>query len=182
MPPSGPLPWKQGNVGVLVEVKKALKGIKWCLDGGTLLGAVREGRLFPWRACLNILIVKNYELACKRMLKIGFEFLRTELVRHDAYIAFNFLTEKADGYTRPVGPVNRMYNVKLPRHFFDKLGTATLDGISFPVPGHVEDYLTSEYGNWKVVNKHHRSWLAFHEFIIDGSGGYKHLPKGCWHD
>lgn len=189
-----PLPWKQGNVDVLVKIKEILKGHKWCLDTGTLLGAVREGRLLPWRACLNSVIIGDYEKARTLLKRGGFRFVNSAAQFYDdalfhggahepsAFVGFQSVTKVRDGYIRHLGSGVRAYVVKLPRYFYDKLSTCTLDGIVFPAPDHKEEYLKSCYGDWKKVVKRHRSWQSFGEYICGKTGMYKKLPKGCWHD
>ncbi len=206
--------WKPGSVEVLVEIKNALKNCRWYLEGGTLLGAVRSGTLIPWRACLNIGALGNHKKVYRALEKIGFEInihcapIRPLAVatRHDAYVDVVLGTKVKAGWIF----YTVFHKVLMPKRFFEKLDTVTLDGIEFPAPAFKEEYLTSTYGNWKkddhrhiVCPPHERfavETIPVHDevyemvyrrpgWVFTGSDpmllqsfGTRNCPEGAWHD
>lgn len=166
---------KKGSVKVLTEIKEALKGSRWYICGGTLLGAVRAGALIPWRACLNVGIIGDPDKELQKLRDVGFEIKvhwQDEITmavarRRDAYVDVIVCKDAGDGVLVLARKNTEWRVAKLPKKFFEKMGTAQLGGVDFPTPGHVEEYLELKYGNWKVVNRKHNATNSFTRYIID---------------
>jgi phosphorylcholine metabolism protein LicD len=153
-------------------------GVRYCLDGGTLLGIVREGRLLPWdsdmdlfvpsteipklRKCILPLWLRGYKLRLTRvtedygpMPKDGLRILkartRKRLVSRGDVLLDIFVKYADDEkyYWSVIGKGKTIYK-SVPRHFYDNLATIDFDGKSYPIPEDIDGYLTCRYGDWKV--------------------------------
>lgn len=151
-------------------------GIKYCLESGTLLGIVREGRLLPWDNDLDLfvdsadvdkldklkwpLFIRGF-LIKKYRVKEDFGPLRRGNVRILKIKSWRlFKKDKqrllidlfvkypdAERYYWSVGK-RHIVNKSVPRHHYDTLSSIEFDGRIFPIPSEIDDYLTRRYGNW----------------------------------
>lgn len=129
-------------------------GIKYWLDGGTLLGAVRDGEMIAWDRNINIGILKN-------------DLQKVKSVNKHLQVKGYYLTSYGNGYLVNYSRKNnlcvKMYSyLETPEWFkiggsrykseyFLKLDKIKLNGIEYPCPKEVEKFLCEQYGeNWKI--------------------------------
>ncbi|SFB84058.1 Phosphorylcholine metabolism protein LicD [Marinospirillum celere] len=151
--------------------------ITYCLDGGTLLGIAREGRLLPWDDDLDLFVAgKDADklLKCRFPLWLKGLRVRTEYCEQDHHalkkgqlrvvkfrnrknlvsrgeVLLDAIVKYADDdfYYWSVG-MGTIVNKKVPRHFYDNLSTLEFDGKHYPVPADLDGYLTCRYGDWQT--------------------------------
>lgn len=154
-------------------------GIRFCIDGGTLLGIVREGRLLPWDNDLDFfvpadqaphilklrwhLLLLGCKLKCSDVLettgpmpKGGARIYKIKLLRRidgqRIVIDLIFKYPDATHFHWLVGS-NPHVHKKVARRFYDTLETISYEGATLPVPSDVESYLTERYGDWRTPKK-----------------------------
>lgn len=155
-------------------------GIRYCLDGGTLLGIAREGRILPWDDDLDLFIAgedaeklsKCHFALFRKGIRVSkdnvredFGALKTGKLRMIKYtnrkrliqrgpLVLDAIVKYADDefyyWSVGKGPV---VNKKVPRHFYDNLTTIHFDGKDYPAPTELDAYLTCRYGEWKIPVK-----------------------------
>ena len=155
--------------------------IPYWLEGGTLLGIIRENRLLPWdndmdisikeeyyEKLLNIIKTLNYRVrfkefekddepfkkGVKRLVKVRnskFLFFRGE-VSLDIFIKFR----KDDEYFWQVGHKKKSVDAS----FYEELITHQFNGKRYMIPKLYEEYLTHRYGDWKTPVK---EWNTFRD-------------------
>ena len=171
-----------------VTAKKMLKdvcrildenNIPYTLEGGTLLGIIRENRLLPWDNDLDITIVDDHlDKFIKIRWKIWLAGYRTRIrkskkdmphfptgsvrlikVQTRKFLLKGvslldvFVKTKVDGkYFWTVGIKNPVLK-SVPHHFYEELTKFRFDGYDYSVPVKYEDYLTYRYGDWKIPVK-----------------------------
>ena len=166
----------------LIDVCRLLDkyDIPYVLEGGTLLGIIREQRLLPWDNDVDITILeKDYEKLIGLRVKFwfaGYKFrpkvLDNELGPFPArtiklirvktkkfYIASGipimdiFLKKKVgNDYFWVVGKPNPVLK-SVPAEFYEKRTRFNWKGYDFQVPADYEGYLTVRYGDWKKTVK-----------------------------
>lgn len=150
------------------------EGIVYHLEGGTLLGIVREQRLLPWDHDTDISILREdlpaVERALKKVRKKGWRIsLKTyeEAVDHaeigdtrmvrikdrklhfiagDNVLDF-FIKTRKDGfvYWQALGNIMRV-----DAKYYDGFETVSWRGRELKVPVDYKGYLTEKYGDWSV--------------------------------
>lgn len=154
--------------------------IRYCLDGGTLLGIVREGRLLPWDNDLDLFMpstevdklsrikwplwLKGYKVKevfmreshgpmQKGDLRI-FKIKTRKLFFRKQKLLLDIIVKYPDEshYYWSVGG-DEVVNKRVPRVYYDKLDAVQFNGKSYPIPGRVEEYLTCRYGDWQTPVK-----------------------------
>ena len=148
--------------------------IDYWLEGGTLLGVVRENRLLPWDNDLDISIKEEewpklekvlskikylvdtkqfnqdkspFKKGVTRIVKVRTRrlyFFRGEITL-DIFIKF----KKDDTYHWQVG--NKPKSV--PAHFYSKIITRAFAGKDYKIPENYTEYLTHRYGDWETPVK-----------------------------
>ena len=154
--------------------------IPYWLEGGTLLGIIRENRLLPWDNDMDIsmyiadrwkllkvtikLIFKGYRISTRFYNKDMGPFKKRELrmIKVRNYEKFMkkgevmldiFLKKKVDNdYYWTVGIKSPVLK-SAPAKFYDELITIEFDKKDYLIPLDYEGYLTYRYGNWKVTVK-----------------------------
>jgi len=156
--------------------------IDYLLEGGTLLGIIRENRLLPWDNDLDISITEKFynELIhiIPQLKKLGYmvwsktfdydeEPLSTQKIR-----IIKLRTRKLHFIRGEVGldifikfkKENRYYwqvgeKIKSsPAHFYDNLTFHTFNNKQYMLPQQYKEYLTYRYGDWKQIKK---DWNTF---------------------
>ena len=174
---------KNGEIALkmLKDVTNLLddNNIEYWLEGGTLLGVIRENRLLPWdndmdisvkeeeySKLLDIIKSLNYRVrfkefekdddpfkkGIKRLVKVRnskFLFFRGE-VALDIFIKF----KKDEEYFWQVGKKKK----SVPSYYYQDMIKHDFDGKSYLVPKLYEEYLTCRYGDWKTPVK---EWNTF---------------------
>lgn len=153
--------------------------IPYVLEGGTLLGVVRENRLLPWDNDVDITITedqlervlalkwrfaisgyrikplpikeerKHFPIGSVRMVKVK----RKKLFREKLGIMDVFVKRKrGDQYFWVVGQTDPVLK-SVAAHFYEQLGRFRFDGYEYSVPKDYEAYLTCRYGDWRKTVK-----------------------------
>lgn len=148
--------------------------IDYWLEGGTLLGVVRENRLLPWDNDLDISIKEDqwpklekilkkikyrvrerrfttdnapFKKGVTRLVKVSnrrFYFFKGEVVL-DIFIKF----KQDEDYFWQVGNTQK----SVPANFYAKTILYPFLGKDFKVPENYTGYLTNRYGDWKTPVK-----------------------------
>lgn len=154
-------------------------GIPYVLEGGTLLGIIRENRLLPWDNDLDITITDGYlpelmklkwvfrlagyqlkerrikeevpyfPIGTVRLVKVK----KTRLFRKNLGILDVFVKKRIDDrYYWVVGQGNPVLK-SVPCHFYEKSIRYGFDGYDYSIPSDYDDYLTCRYGDWRITVK-----------------------------
>lgn len=154
--------------------------IPYTLEGGTLLGIIRENRLLPWDNDMDLTITENHiPKLLKNLWKLKLSGLRVRLrrfkkdvgpfstndirilkVRNYKFLFFRgdvmvdvFLKRKVDdNYFWTVG-IKKPVLKSSPAHFYEDLTTIEFKGNAYSIPIEYDNYLTYRYGNWKIPVK-----------------------------
>ncbi|MCK5442432.1 MAG: LicD family protein [Maribacter sp.] len=171
----------------LVEAEKLLSDvitvfeschITYWLEGGTLLGLRREGRLLPWDDDLDISIHESEKSKLKRLeqnlRKKGFRFrirkfqrdsdhfkkgdLRMIKIRNKHFFGlikgkvcldiFIKYTKNGKTYWEIA---NKVKNV--PSKYYSSFSSLDFNGKSYSIPKLTDEYLTYRYGDWQTPVK-----------------------------
>jgi len=151
-------------------------GVRYWLEGGTLLGVVREQRLLPWDTDVDLSItehalpallrsllwfrLRGYRVrvrrqqseqgpmrrGCVRMVKI---YDRKALFfKGDLNVDIFVKYAAGDRYFWTVG-TNPAVLKSVPARFYEELAPWSFQGRPYTVPRDAEGYLTARYGNWR---------------------------------
>jgi lipopolysaccharide cholinephosphotransferase len=154
------------------------KHIWYCLDGGTLLGIMREQRLLPWDNDIDLCVVAD---DCDRARSLVWYFRRqgywvsVKRIRHhhppmkkgDVRV----IKLRNRRYFTVAGPVrldifikysfgsnhywvegSRMKETKksVPKNYFDRIISTELNGKTYWIPEAYDEYLSFRYGDWRT--------------------------------
>lgn len=167
---------------MLLKVCRILdkNNIHYILEGGTLLGIIRENRLLPWDNDLDLTII---EQDMDRVLKLKNQFwlagykirprkskkemphfpigsIRLLKIKKKKYIFASgiglmdiFVKKKIDDkYYWIVGQHDHVLK-SVPSYFYENFTRYNYDGYDYSVPADYENYLTYRYGDWKKTVK-----------------------------
>ena len=177
---------------VVTIIKKS--GIKYWLEGGTCLGAIRDGKLIPWDHDLDVGIeytnkesidslIKNlkkkyylkirefpnlnevWNLGPYRLIKI---YQRKHIIFHEELCLdiFIFYKHKLNNNTSKMVYKYVVFNKNgyHPSKYLDTVKSIDFYGSKFNVPNNVEEWLQTKYGSDWKTPK--KSW---HVLIDDGT-------------
>jgi len=155
------------------------KGIEYILEGGTLLGVVRENRLLPWDTDVDVSIrsdqveavksvlwkfwLRGYKTRIKRFKKDVGPFKKGDIriikiQKHKFYIKKYELLDifvkykVGDEYLNVVGKKPAIVR-SVPAKYLELSDVVYFKGQGFSVPIDKEEYLSLIYGDWKVPVK-----------------------------
>ncbi len=153
------------------------RDIEYWLEGGTLLGIIREDRLLPWDNDMDISLTEDYydaildaiddikelgymvwskefekdeppfKKGVKRIIKIRNRKLY--FIRGEVALDIFIKFEKDGEYFWQVS--NKRKSV--PSHFYNNLREHRFKGKRYLIPKESEEYLTFRYGDWKIPIK-----------------------------
>ncbi|TKB47591.1 LicD family protein [Ferrimonas sediminicola] len=152
------------------------EGIVYHLEGGTLLGIVRDGRLLPWDKDLDISVSDKDIARTRRVLRqvfwagwklksrnfsvkgsgmSGIRILkledRTGGLFHSGHDYLDIFTKTRNGkhvYWQAAGKIMRV-----DAKYYDGFEEVAFKGRLLKVPLHHREYLTEKYGDWSQVVK-----------------------------
>ncbi len=161
-----------GVVDILNDAK-----VPYYLEGGTLLGIVREGRLLPWDSDTDISIMRRDLPGLMGLLpkirNLGWR-LRTKKYKQDHLFAKKglpriikvkdrkslikktsncldiIIKDELDGH---VYWEAADFVMKVENSYYDGFDEIEWRGRSLKAPRNYTDYLTEKYGDWSVVQK-----------------------------
>jgi hypothetical protein len=133
-------------------------GITWWLTCGTLLGAVREGRVLPWDGDIDLGVWPEDMPAVQTAFEnAGWPFLRAtpqQLIPHKNGIKVDIHPHHQDGEMVYflLGEEEEL-RMDYPAHLFDDMEMSSLYGWGVLTPSPAEDYLIHQYGeDWFIPN------------------------------
>jgi len=142
----------------LKGVRDCLKGMKWSLNCGTLLGAIREGDFITWDKDIDLLLSDEHKDQLPQLVKcLNEKGLRANLV---TAWAMHFIQIQ---YRSCPGHIGCPHGINLFTKFFkEKMRMVKVRGEEFPVPKNAEQLLTDRYGDWKIPLSN-RDWAKLWE-------------------
>jgi phosphorylcholine metabolism protein LicD len=144
--------------------------VKFVIDGGTLLGIVRENRLLPWDNDLDFTLFSDGALKIDDVLKSfsneGYSVEKTlfprpykNIKRGDlrickissgkVFVDLIFKYEYEGNYYWMVWDTLK----GVPLKFYENPAAIEFNGAIYPTPDYVEEYLELRYGDWKTPQK-----------------------------
>ena len=144
----------------IINILKS-KNIFFFLQGGVLLGAVRNSNFIQWDWDVEISLFSDEffekrDLIKNALLENGFKIFKEnyerERIKIDVYKYQDYATT---GYTLFGWTFNKEKNkilrgeINIPSMFMDNMEKITFFDEEFYCPGPVNDYLTYQYGNWR---------------------------------
>ncbi|HRD19208.1 MAG TPA: LicD family protein, partial [Candidatus Marinimicrobia bacterium] len=154
--------------------------IPYWLEGGTLLGIIRENRLLPWDNDLDISIRSEDFDRLRRILpKFFYQGMIAKVRGHKIddppfqkgevrlikvyatkYLFFKtplvldiFVKKKLDDQYYWVVGVKRRAKKAVPARFYDELTTVQFNHKTYSIPKLTDEYLTYRYGDWRTPVK-----------------------------
>ncbi|HPD25707.1 MAG TPA: LicD family protein [Candidatus Marinimicrobia bacterium] len=154
--------------------------IPYWLEGGTLLGIIRENRLLPWDNDLDISIRSEDFDRLRRILpKFFYQGMIAKVRGHKIddppfqkgevrlikvyatkYLFFKtplvldiFVKKKLDDQYYWVVGVKRRAKKAVPARFYDELTTVQFNNKTYSIPKLTDEYLTYRYGDWRTPVK-----------------------------
>ncbi len=160
---------------LLIRVKKLLEknNIPYWIESGTLLGFIREKGFLDTFKNVNIGIhaefiekfktVNFYSILGYRFKpsydRSGYKwidgyccgFFTQPLILFEKNIPLHITPRFAVGDTvRWIDGINGRICKSVSSHYYKKLDTVSINGITFPIPQDTEKYLAERYGDWKI--------------------------------
>lgn len=147
-----------------LEICKILEesDLTYFLQGGVLLGARRENNFIEWDWDVEICVFNNefnlkFEKILKKLLEKNFKVINCRKQNFDSKIDISKNYDKAvTSYTIMGWSLNKSQKkyfrnkINFPEHFLKKFGTIEFCGKKFNTPHPIDEYLTFQYGNWKI--------------------------------
>jgi phosphorylcholine metabolism protein LicD len=182
---SNTLEGKNGQIALkmLKDITNLLDelNIPYWLEGGTLLGIIRENRLLPWDNDLDISIKEDYyDLLISNIKRLKYrvrfkkfekddepfkkDTIRLVKVRNSKFLFFRgevtldiFIKFKKDSdYFWQVGKKRK----SVPAHFYEDSIEWNFDDKKYLIPKEYENYLEFRYGDWQTPVK---EWNTFND-------------------
>jgi phosphorylcholine metabolism protein LicD len=174
---------------VLIDAKKMLRKvcrildinqIPYILEGGTLLGIIRENRLLPWDNDIDLTVTEEH---LDKLLKIRWKFwlagyrvkirhtreerphfpagsVRIIKIKTRKFFIWRgiglmdiFIKKKIDDKYYWLVSTEHLILKAVPADFYENLGRYNFEGYEYSVPRNYKDYLTYRYGDWSQTVK-----------------------------
>lgn len=154
--------------------------IPYCIDGGTLLGIIRENRLLPWDNDMDFYINTCHQSSLKTALrklawsgyKIRYRYAKKDMgpikagdlrlikikrrkwLFQDAIVIDIFVKHHNHGRAYwLVGDKEKTVLKSVDEKFYLAFDFTEFKNMQLPIPTQVEDYLTARYGDWRTPVK-----------------------------
>lgn len=138
------------------EVCSNLK-IKWCLNFGTLLGAVRESDVIDnGKEDIDIFLIccelPEYNKFMQSLIDKGYTVSCWNMNPSNAYIGTSGIEIGRVGYSiKHNDGYYYWQSAKIHQMFLDELKTLKINGIDYPVPNYAETFVRILYGpTWRI--------------------------------
>ena len=156
------------NIKVITEILNSL-GIKWWLDAGTCLGAIRDKDFISYDTDTDIgVMIKDpsevWYLA-RELFRKGFSFINDFGKIENSYefswrkwgikTDFFFYYKEGNIVSSSVWKYKKQIIAEYDKKIFENLKEIDFLGFKAFVPNPPEQYLTARYGNWK---EHIKEW------------------------
>lgn len=163
---------------VTIELEKT--GVSYWLEGGTLLGIIRENRLLPWDNDMDIsMYIKDRLKLVKVAIKLFFKGYRISTRFYnrdlDPFRKYELRMIKVRNYEKYFKKGEVMLDIFLkrkvendyfwtvgiktpvlkssPAEFYEELDWTKFNDKQYMIPKDYEGYLTYRYGDWKIPVK-----------------------------
>jgi lipopolysaccharide cholinephosphotransferase len=155
--------------------------VPYCIDGGTLLGIIRESRLLPWDNDMDMYIASSNIEKLKKSLfklklkgyKIRFRFAEQDIgpiktgdlrlikikrrqwfFMQDPIVTDIFVKYHHNGKAHwIVGDKQKTVLKSVDEKFYQTFDRINFKDIDLPIPSLINDYLVARYGDWKTPVK-----------------------------
>lgn len=177
-----PICCRQNLMSILMALPMIMEDTHWWIDCGTLLGFYRDGRIIDCDTDVDISVLEktfNREQFFSNCEKYGFHILekdktrdvirinysKTNLLHSDVWIwhkrdnkVIRNISTKWDSNEDKKLPQLFMTKGVISNKYISLLDSLNINGIDYPAPHDIEEYLAIFYGDWdKKVNKY--EWL-----------------------
>lgn len=145
----------------IINILKS-KNIFFFLQGGVLLGAVRNSDFIKWDWDVEISLFSDEffekrDLIKNALLENGFKIFKEnyemERIKIDIYKYQDYLTTGYTLFGWSLSKDKKKFfrgEINIPSRFIDNMEKITFFDEEFYCPGPVNEYLTYQYGNWKI--------------------------------
>ena len=151
--------------------------IKACIDSGTLLGLMREGKLLAWDDDIDfaiddadfdkaLAIMKDFPQLAPMQDKVDWQATLLRQSGEDACLNIEFQPKPGSTLISFETSLQRRKSVNgrsellssagiffAPEHHFNTIETINFNGHAIPVPSDVDGFLTFMYGDWRKPKK-----------------------------
>jgi len=154
--------------------------VPFCIDGGTLLGIIREDRLLPWDNDMDLYVSADHEVALlhsvwmfrlagykvrkryakedigpikKGQLRLVKVKARLGLFKKEAVLLDIFVKHKHEGKDFWIVGDKEPVLKSVDSKFYSTFDSKFFKGYDYPIPAYIDDYLTARYGDWRVPVK-----------------------------
>ena len=136
--------------------------VRYFLQTGILLGAVRDNNLIKWDWDIEISVfaeefIDQIDKVASSLGNCGFNIRNIRKVKDDSKIDFfGVLPQEVTGYTIYSWNYSKMRDVywrrefSIPSKFLNSFSTIELFGKKFNCPNNPKEYLKFAYGNWET--------------------------------
>jgi len=152
--------------------------IDYWLDFGSLIGAVRHGKIIPWDDDIDVSILlpdlDKFAEVAKKHINEGFDFKYSEEISQIRYkdVAFDIFTYK-DNSDRIkscyYSSMNPHCNRSIPKEIVFPVTKVMFAGIEASVPKDYDKYLRFQFGNYEKFPEREHPWVHFNhrkEYIV----------------
>lgn len=154
--------------------------VPFCIDGGTLLGIIREQRLLPWDNDMDFYVSAQEQARLERKLfwlrlagyRVRKKFaaqdygpikqgqLRLIKIKsfgwfglRDVILIDIFIKYPVEGKTYWIVGDKKAVLKSVDSHFYERFDKVEFLGQTYPTPADVENYLSVRYGDWRTPVK-----------------------------
>jgi lipopolysaccharide cholinephosphotransferase len=146
-----------------LEICKILDNLNifYFIQGGALLGARREKKFIEWDWDVEISLydydfIKNFDDIIKNLSLDNFSIIKLEKYNNQKIDCYKEFSPEATTFTLlswSYSKKNKNYyrsKFKIPEYFLNKYDEIFFYGKKFYTPSPMDDYLSYQYGNWKI--------------------------------
>jgi hypothetical protein len=144
-------------------------GITYRLTDGTILGLYRQGDFIPHDNDIDVDVLdcREINMICERMKSVGMKLGRKAVYKNqiqqlvfynDEEAVFDMIFWYSNGEII-YNYSERGYVRSQEKRFFEKLSQIEFKRKKYPIPSHIEEWLTMRFGHdWKLPKKYKGDW------------------------